>query len=218
MAAVFTLIGDLIGSRRVASRAAVQDTLAQALAATARLVPPVDRLETTVGDEYQGVFDTLGEATLAALVVRLRLTGVVDTRCGIGVGEREVFRPDRTPMLQDGPAWWSARAAVDALGAPANRLRRTWFDAGQLAGAADLALVNAFLTTRDALVDRMNPRARSVLLLALEGRTQREIAHVEGVSESAVSQAMARGVGAVRDAQAMLADLDLDLPADRPPS
>lgn len=205
MALVFTLIGDLIGSRRVSSRGAVQDALGAALKQTAGLVPPIDRLEATVGDEYQGVFATLGDATLAALVVRLHLTGTVDTRCGIGAGEREVFGAARTPMLQDGPAWWSARAAVDALGGPPNRLRRTWFDASNLAAPAPL--VNAYLMTRDALVDRMNPRARAILLLALEGRTQREIAQAEGVSESAVSQAMGRGVGAVRDAQAMLTDL-----------
>lgn len=209
MALVFTLIGDLIGSRRVASRAAVQDALAAALADTARLVPPIDRLEATVGDEFQGVFGTLGDATLAALVVRLHLGGTVDTRCGIGLGEREVFRDDRTPMLQDGPAWWSARAAIDALGAPANRLRRTWFDPGDAAPDAPAAgLVNAYLATRDALVDRMNPRARTVLLMAIAGRTQREIALAEDVSASAISQVMARGVGAVRDAQAMLSELD----------
>lgn len=207
MPVVFTLIGDLIGSRRVASRAAVQDALSTALVDTARLVAPVDRLEATVGDEFQGVFSTLGDAALAALVVRLRLSGTIDTRCGIGVGEREVFRADRTPMLQDGPAWWSARAAIDALGVPANRLRRTWFDAGEL--SAPGPLVNAYLATRDALVDRMNGRARSILLLALQGHTQRDIAQAEGISESAVSQVMARGVGAVRDAQAMLTDLDL---------
>lgn len=228
MTVVFTLIGDLVGSRQVASRARVQDALASALAAAARIVPPVDRLEPTVGDEYQGVYTSFGAATLTALLVRLHLSGTVDTRCGIGAGEREVFAAGRTPMLQDGPAWWSARAAVDALGTPANRLRRTWFDASHLEvveavggvggveavggvgrPVAAAALANAFLATRDALVDRMNERARAVLLLALEGRSQREIAQHEGVSESAVSQAVARGVGAVRDAQAMLADLDL---------
>jgi DNA-directed RNA polymerase specialized sigma24 family protein len=54
-----------------------------------------------------------------------------------------------------------------------------------------------------------------MLLLALEGHSQREIALAEAVSESAVSQAFARGVGAVRDAQDMLAALDKSLPSDR---
>jgi DNA-binding CsgD family transcriptional regulator len=202
---VYTLIGDLVGSRRAASRPAVQAALTEALAATAALVPPVDRLEPTVGDEFQGVFDTFDAAAQVALLLRLTLAGTVDVRCGIGAGKREVYGTDRTPMLQDGPAWWSARAAVDVLGTPSHRLRRTWFDGRHADGAAPPEpLANAFLTTRDALVDRLNPRSREMLLLSLQGRSQREIAEVLSVSQSAVSQAFARGVGAVRDAQAML--------------
>jgi hypothetical protein len=209
---VFALVGDLVESRRVASRTTVQEALTAAFAATSRLVPPVDRLEATVGDEFQGVYPTFSAAALAALVVRLRLAGTVDTRCGIGAGEREVFAAERTPMLQDGPAWWSARAALDSLSTPAHRLRRTCYDAQHAAGSGPPAqLANAYLTTRDALVDRLNLRSRTMLLLALEGHSQREIALVEAVSESAVSQAFAKGVGAVRDAQHMLTTLDVGL-------
>jgi DNA-binding CsgD family transcriptional regulator len=209
---VFALVGDLVGSRRVTSRANVQMALDSALTTTSHLVPPVDRLEATVGDEFQGVYASFSAATLAALVVRLCLTGTVDVRCGIGAGGREVFAAHRRPMLQDGPVWWSARAALDTLGAPSNRLRRTCYD-GQNAGGLGppSPFANAYLTTRDALVDRLNERARGMLLLALEGHSQRDIANVEGVSESAVSQAFARGVGAVRDAQQMLTTLDVDL-------
>ena len=209
MTVVFSLIGDLIGSRRVAERTNVQQAVNAALAAASRLVPPVDRLEATVGDEFQGVYASFGAASLAALLVRLSLTATVDVRSGIGAGTREVLSAERTPMLQDGPAWWSARAAVEALGAPANRLRRTWYDGRHAVGVGPPAeLANAYLSTRDALVDRLNPRAREMLLLALEGHSQREIARRQAVSESAVSQAFARGVGAVRDAQDMVTVLD----------
>ena len=44
-----------------------------------------------------------------------------------------------------------------------------------------------------------------MLAHALAGRTQREIAELEGVSPSAVSQAFARGIAAVRDAEALRA-------------
>ena len=62
--------------------------------------------------------------------------------------------------------------------------------------------------TRDALVDRLNARSRSMLVHALGGASQKQIAAAEGVSESAVSQAFARGVGAVREAQAVFASPD----------
>lgn len=205
MAVVYALIGDLVGSRRASPRAAVQTALQQALEATSAVVRPADRLEPTVGDEFQGVYATVGDATLAALLVRLHLAGAGDARCGIGVGEREVYGADRTPMLQDGPAWWSARAAIEALDQPGARGRRTWFDGGVDVAATEVAIVNAFLLTRDALVDRLNDRSRRMLRMTLAGASQREIAQAEEISESAVSQAFAKGVSAIRDAQHMLA-------------
>jgi DNA-binding CsgD family transcriptional regulator len=215
MPVVYTLIGDLVGSRRVASRAAVEQELIATLAEVSELVVPVDRLEPTLGDEFQGVYASFGAATLAALLVRLRLTGTVDVRCGVGAGDRQVFGADRRPMLQDGPAWWSARTAIDALGQPANRLRRSWYDAQYVTDSGPPApLANAYLTVRDGLVDRLNPRARRMVLLALQGHSQREIARVEAVSESAVSQAFARGVGAVREAQGMLSALEFTTPTE----
>ena len=204
MTPVYTLIGDLIGSRRSGPRAEVQVALQQALEATSAAVPPVDRLEATVGDEFQGVYADLAQVTLATLLLRLHLPEPLDARCGIGAGEREVYGADRTPMLQDGPAWWSARAALENLSSPGSRTRRCWFDGGDVVGAGESALVNAFLLTRDGLVERLNGRSRRMLRLSLGGATQREIAAAEQVSESAVSQAFARGVGAVRDAQQML--------------
>ena len=205
MAEVFTVIGDLVGSRRSASRAATQRALGHALTAVRAAVPVVDRLEPTVGDEFQGTFATLADATLATLLVRLLLGDAGDVRCGIGVGDREVFDATTVPLLQDGPAWWAARAALDHLGQPGQRLRRTWFDPG-VDDRAGTGAVNAFLLTRDALVDRLNARSRSMLVRALGGASQKDIAAAEGVSESAVSQAFARGVGAVREAQAVFAD------------
>lgn len=204
------MIGDLVASRRSDSRGQVQAALEAALEEASRIVPPLDRLEPTVGDEFQGSYPDLGSAVSAALLVRLHLLDRIDARFGIGVGERQVYGADRTPILQDGPAWWGARAALEVLGEPAHRSRRTWYDDRHDVGAAGpMGLVNAFLLTRDALVDRLNDRARRMLCRSLGGATQREIAREERVSESAVSQAFGRGVGAVRDAQHMLlADLD----------
>jgi SatD family protein len=202
---VFTLIGDLVGSRRSTSRSAAQTDLEAALRATSAVVPPVDRLEATVGDEFQGVYADLGQATLASLLVRLNLPAPMDARCGVGVGEREVYGADRTPMLQDGEAWWGARAALEALSEPLGRSRRTAYDDRYAVDAAGPApLVNAFLTVRDALVDRLNDRSRRMLRRTLEGASQHQIAAAEGISDSAVSQAFAKGVSAVRDAQRML--------------
>ena len=202
---MYAVIGDLVGSRRLPDRAAAQQRVTAVLAEVAERVPGQQRIGPTVGDEFQGGYDTLGEATAVALLVRLALLPEVDVRCGIGVGETTVYDDQRTPLLQDGPAWWAARSAMEWMAAPRRAGVRTWVveaDGGPDAGA--VAVANAHLLCRDALVDRLSDRGRRMLRLALLGESQQRIAELEGVSKSAVSQQFARGISAVRDAQALL--------------
>ena len=185
---LYTVIGDLVGSRRVADRAAVQDALAAALAEVNTLVAVRQPFEPTVGDEYQGACASLPEAVLAALLVRLAVRPVVDVRSGLGHGEVTVHDAERRPLLQDGPGWWSARAAIDALGErPA---ARTWY-AGPEPGT-----VNAFLVCRDQIIERLR--------LALLGHSQKEIADLEEIWPSAVSQQFSRNIGTVLESMALL--------------
>ncbi len=194
---MYAVIGDLVGSRDVADRTAVHEALLAALAAANDLVASEQRLEPTVGDEFQGAYAGLADATHALLVVRLRLLPLVDVRAGLGQGEARTIDETRTPRIQDGPAWWAAREALEHLGRPRNAGQRTWFSGD------DAAATNAYLLCRDGLVDRLSERGHRMLLLALGGATQREIAAAEDVSPSAVSQAFARGIGAIRDAEAL---------------
>lgn len=197
MTSHYTLIGDLVGSRRLPDRGAAQVRVGAALVAVQEQLeaPPVQALEPTVGDEFQGAFPDLATALSAALLVRLELLPEIDVRCGLGFGEVEVHDPARRPILQDGPGWWAARDALDELARPRRSAARTWYV------GPDEGRVNAFLLVRDALVDRLGGRGRRLLAQALRGVSQREIAELEGISKSAVSQQFARGVGAVRDAQ-----------------
>ncbi|WP_228942737.1 SatD family protein [Nocardioides sp. Leaf374] len=198
MVQLFTLIGDVVGSRDLPDRGAAQRRIVEVLAEVSRALTPAQRLEATVGDELQGAFTTLADAVLATALVRLALLPDVDVRCGLGHGEVTVYDDQRTPLLQDGPGWWAAREALDVLGRPRRASSRTWYDAG--AGGTHAGPVNAFLLTRDALLDRLGDRGRSLALAALQGRSQAEIAADQGISRSAVSQQFARGVGALRDA------------------
>ncbi len=81
----------------------------------------------TVGDEFQGAYTTLGAAVEAALHLRLLLLPAVDTRIGLGRGAVTIL--DRERGIEDGPAWWAARAAIEeveqAAGRPATRHLRT---------------------------------------------------------------------------------------------
>lgn len=197
-AALYTVIGDLVGSRSVPDRRGVQRALTAALDEVNRVVPVAQPFEPTVGDEYQGACATPSEAVQAALLVRLSLLPSIDVRCGIGHGTVTVHDADRAPLLQDGPGWWSARAALQALDGRRDSAR-TWFD------GPDQEAVNAFLLCRDQIVQRLNERGIRILRLALLGHQQKEIASLEGIWPSAVSQQFSRNIGVVVESMRVFA-------------
>lgn len=208
------MIGDIVGSRALKDRARAQRAIVATLGRVSESLTLAQRLEPTFGDEVQGGFPTIADATLATLLIRLELNwlahppptadpeegrtpDLVVMRFGIGQGEVRVFEIDSQPIRQDGPGWHTARDAIDSLGKKAG---------ARYVGPEDTswptpAAVNAFLVARDGLVDTLNHRQRRMLLRALHGHSQKAIAELETISESAVSQAFARGVSAVRDAQ-----------------
>lgn len=207
---VATLIGDLVGSRLVSDRAGVQEALVRALEQVNRHVTAVQPLEPTIGDEFQGAYADLADAVRASLLVRLLMLPLADTRYGLGAGEVTVFRSGRTPLSQDGPGWWAARDAIEQVQAREGRRAsargtRTWLVDRTADRTADrtreAVAVNAFLLCRDESVSLMGERARRLLLGWMLGRTQSELAAQEGISQSAVSQALGRsGAYALRDA------------------
>ncbi len=199
---LYTLIGDLVGSRRASvERAALQDRFGAVLSEVTAMLGPAQALEPTRGDELQGAFTTVGDALTAALLVRLALLPDADVRCGVGFGEVSVHDADRTPVLQDGPGWWSARKAIEEISGK-NDDRRTWYDGRD---PVETGQVNAFLLCRDQLIARLNDRGLRMLRLGLGGTSQKEIARLEGVWPSAVSQQFSRGIGAVLEAHRQVA-------------
>lgn len=193
---MFTLIGDVVGSRGLANRSTAQRTINEALNRVNGAVETAQPLEPTVGDEVQGGFTTISDATFATLLINLELSPDIKLRFGLGHGDVTVHDGDRRPLLQDGPGWWTAREAIGRL----KGRDGTWY-VGQPDEEPSSALINAFLLARDALVARLSDRQHRMLLLSLQGRSQREIATAEKISESAVSQAFAKGVRAAHDAQ-----------------
>ena len=162
-----------------------------------------------VGDEYQGVFASLGDALHASLTVRLALLPAADVRHGIGRGSIEVLSED--PRVEDGPGWWAARAAIgrveEAEGRPGERSLRTAYVAASrrrgrrgdgTASSSEEAAVNAALVLRDHLVSGLSERSLSVLRGLLVGESQRDLAEALGISPSAVSQRVrADGLAAI---------------------
>ena len=128
--------------------------------------------------------------------------------------------------IEDGPGWWAARAAIEAVehaaGRPPTRHLRTAYrpappadgaaaapdgddEGGGESGAAADA-VNAALLCRDHLVGSLSDRSLRLLRgLMHPETTQGQLAEREGISASAVSQRVrSDGIGAVLAAHELL--------------
>jgi hypothetical protein len=186
-----TLIGDVVGSRQTADRAALHRRLAKALqdVASTATDPPAF----TVGDEFQGSYPTVGAAIDAALAIRLAVAPDIDVRFGIGWGGVTIL--DASTGIQDGPGWWSARDAIEwtatAQHQPALATVRTAYRRGADDGP-EADAVNAALLCRDHLLGSVGARSLRLLRGLLEHKTKKELAAMEGISASAVSQRTAR--------------------------
>ena len=186
-----TLIGDVVGSRRVADRTVSHKVLNRALrdVAAGAIDPPAF----TVGDEFQGSYPTVGEAIDASLSLRLAVTPDIDIRFGIGWGAVMVL--DAEAGIQDGPGWWAAREAIEwtasAQRQPGLALVRTSFRSEKNA-RQDVDAINAALMCRDHLLGSLDDRSLRILKGMLTNQTKKDIAASEEISASAVSQRAGR--------------------------
>jgi DNA-binding transcriptional LysR family regulator len=185
-----TLIGDVVASRRAGDRDVLHQRLTALLAEVNETCAPTTPLRITVGDEFQGTFETVGHALQASLRLRIGLMPDHDMRHGVGWGDVHVLQED--PRVEDGPGWWAARDAIhevqQAQDHPASRFRSTAYRPAEGADGPDPHLVAAALVLRDTIVGGLSERSVSVLRGVLSGHTQRQIAEELGISPSAVSQ------------------------------
>ncbi len=185
------MTGDVVASRRAVDRSVLHRRVSTALreVADGAIAAPAF----TVGDEFQGSYPSVGAAIDAALRVRLLLAPAVDVRFGIGWGPVTVLDPEAG--MQDGPAWWAAREAIQATAQtqrqPGFTLVRTTFRADEDT-RADVAAVNAALVCRDHLLGSLDERSLRIAKGLMTGRTKKELAAAEGISASAVSQRASR--------------------------
>lgn len=191
-----TVTADIVGSRQLADRAGAQRQIDETVLRVETAMPlAAQPLLPTVGDEQQGVYPTLPSALLATLLLRLALPEGIDLRFGIGVGTVDMIAA-RGGALPEGPAWWAARAAIDHVHDLQQRrapLSRTWVVAavGQdEVPMGEIRLANAYLLARDELVGAMSERSRRLTYGRCLGQTQAALAAEEGISQSAVSQAL----------------------------
>lgn len=219
------VIGDVIASRRVPRAAMLPRRLQDALERANRRIGAVQPLQPTIGDEFQGVYARVGSALNATLLVRLLLHDLTEVRFGVGWGGFTSWASGRAPYEQDGPAWWSARAAIEAVreqerrpGVPANwqtavRLpaespvdtvessQEALFEAQEyLIEARSLTIdpglvLEGVVMFRDHVLGMLDDRDVALVLALLDGATAKDAAGSAGISQQAASRRLRENGG-----------------------
>ena len=210
----YAVIADIVGSRTLTNRADAQRIFEAALERASEGLALLQAPYPTVGDEFQAVAYTLEDALLLTLRAQLLLPPQLQLRFGIGAGRIEEFasgvhrqapargRGADSAALQDGSAWWAARAAINRahdVQDASNPFIRTWFMA-HASVESDFSshcqtCINAMLSLRDHSILKLSARHRRITASLLLGKTQVEIARAEKLSQQAISD-FARGTGA----------------------
>lgn len=182
---------DIVNSRH-SGREHSHRALLAAIEHTNRAHPALEPLRTTVGDEAQGIYDSLGNALAAAITLRLTAAtqhNPTDLRVGVGLGDVTVIDAQRG--IQDGTAWWHAREAITWVAEQSESPHFTHLRT-HVVGAEhpDTSLTNATLQLLDAHLGTVRPGALATLAAHLEGHSNQQSAAVLGISASANSQRM----------------------------
>ena len=203
------LIGDIVESRTHRDRQALHDAVEAALQRANTDVPVDDPAVITLGDEFQGVYPTLGDALRASFFIRAELHGTADVRFGVGRGAVSTLDPVRG--IHDGPAYWAARDAIvlaeEKAGRAQTRTSRTAYLAPD-EPPEQVAAVQAALDCLDFMVGSLSTTSRRILGGLMQGRAQHDLAAAVGISPSAVSQRVRRdGIGVALEAMTTLGGL-----------
>ena len=207
--ASIALIGDIVESRTRRDRQALHDEIEGALRNTNSAVPAADPVVITLGDEFQGVYRTLGGALTASFRIRSLLHPAADVRFGLGRGEVTTLDPVRG--IHDGPAYWAARDAITwveerARKAQLRTSRTAYVSPADPPGLA--AAVQAALDCLDYIVGSLSTTSRTILGGLMQGQRQHDIAERVALSPSAVSQRVRRdGIGVALEAMTTLGSL-----------
>lgn len=183
---VVGLLVDVVTSRN-GDRQALHETLLSGCAEANSATHPLEELHPTVGDELQGSYPTLGEAFKAWFTLRLAVAPERDLRCGIGGGSIEII--DGTRGIQDGSAWWRARAALSRVEALSGKKGHASARTGvQDERTGAIPQIDAVARLVDAQLARLRPGAMGTLRGMWAGLDNTAIAKSQQVTASANSQ------------------------------
>jgi hypothetical protein len=193
------LIGDMVASRQAPDRQRLQTEMESVFEGVGDVLGETPVF--TIGDEFQVRYPTINEAFDASLLLHLKSAGLTGLRIGIGWGELLAEDPGRRPFGEDGPCWWRAREAIEAVEGSGRGAQRA--TAVRTETALD-TLLNDYLLLRDTLIRGFDDNDSRIALGLLSGRSQTELAKELGVNKSSVSRrANTHGILALVEASSL---------------
>lgn len=207
----FAMIGDIVDSRHLSDRSAVQvrlETLLKKINSSFSSAIKASFL-ITIGDEFQGLLLPSSQALIIANMI-IEEMHPVKIRFGLGYGHITTAIKD-SALGMDGPAFYAARQAMDFL-------KRTKESGLRLSGSSLdqtlLSAVNALMSSLSVIRQFWPDNFKTALPLVRKELTQQEIADATNVSQSAVSwmlhRAKWRQVAAIEKDLMSLLDLILN--------
>jgi hypothetical protein len=183
------LIGDVVNSRKFPDQEGLLRRIEQILDWTNRKTEPSQPLQITIGDEFQAAYRGVDDVLWAALLLRLKFIGFCDIRLGFGCGTIVTYDKSREPLGQSGTAWWAGREALDIVKRAQRRKKhpkslRSWIVSED---QRMMGLVNAYLACQDQILSQLNQRDAVVVLAALDGRRQQDVADELQIKQGSVS-------------------------------
>lgn len=178
------IIGDIIDSRHLEDRATVQSKLEAVLIdINANYVRGIkSKFLITLGDEFQGLLIPTSEAFS---IVNTILDRMYPIKIRFGLGYGKVTTPIKeTAIGMDGPAFYAARQALEALKKakePGLRLRGSTLDSKLLRA------VNALFDCLFLIRQFWPENFKAALPLLRKDYTQKDVANAIKVSQSSVS-------------------------------
>lgn len=186
------IIGDIVGSKKIKDRGAVQSLLNDILNeinVTYKKDIQANFL-VTLGDEFQGLLSH--PRHLLAIVETIRLRFYPYTlRIGIGFGDLATKIIRDHAIGADGPAYYAARACIKAIKDKNNKYEQGYQDIklGLYEGDVDMSLLNTSLALATYISrDWTKKQVEVIRLISSEAMSQREIGHLIGLDQSSVQR------------------------------
>jgi len=183
------VIGDIVGSRTVSDRNALQQDFLAVLEKANQATAPTTTLRITRGDEFEGSYGSWQQAWEATLRLRLlMLQRGHDLWISVSQGEVTALPDSDEAANQDGPAWWAARTALTDLksSSRAARNRRTVFT------GVDSSPLTAAVILRDEVLAGIDATDATIALGLLSNQSQAKIADGLGITPGVVSRRIHR--------------------------